>query len=222
MNYCEQAVKPPVKTDSLKRMNKTLWILLSALVVVPIFAAPESGPTPDGSEANYTKAIEGRTADILKALSLTDTNKMARVHDAIIAQYRALNTNDARLQTSPKDTNVLAQVHRERLALHAQFISKLSAVLTPEQVEIVKDKMTYGVVQVTYNAYLHLYPDLTDAEKKQIMAWLVEAREIAMDGGSSSEKHAIFGKYKCRINNYLSKAGYDTKTGKKKSASPEK
>ncbi|MNR53744.1 hypothetical protein D3C85_1738080 [compost metagenome] len=30
-----------------------------------------------------------------------------------------------------------------------------------------------------------------------------------MDGGSSKEKHAWFGKYKGRINNYLSKEGYD-------------
>lgn len=222
MNCSEQDVKPTVKTDNITRMKRHFLILMAALLAAPIFAAPEPSSAPDEAEANYTKAIEGRTADILKALSLTDTNKIAQVHDIIIAQYRALNTNDARLQASPKDTNVLAQVHQERGVLHAQFISKLSAVLTPEQVDVVKDKMTYGVVQVTYNAYLHMYPDLTDAEKKQIMTWLVEARELAMDGGSSSEKHAIFGKYKGRINNYLSKAGYDTKTGKKQSASPEK
>ena len=47
----------------------------------------------------------------------------------------------------------------------------------------------------------------------QIKTWLVEARELAMDGGSSNEKHAVFGKYKGRINNYLSKAGYDLKKG---------
>jgi hypothetical protein len=41
--------------------------------------------------------------------------------------------------------------------------------------------------------------------------WLVEARELAMDEGSSDAKHAVFGKYKGRINNYLSAAGYDMK-----------
>jgi hypothetical protein len=81
--------------------------------------------------------------------------------------------------------------------------------------------MTYGVVQVTFNAYTKMYPDLTDAEKKQIMAWLIEAREISMDQGSSEEKHAVFGKYKGRINNYLSKQGYDAKTGRKKVAPGE-
>ena len=41
------------------------------------------------------------------------------------------------------------------------------------------------------------------------MANLLEAREYAMDAGSSEEKHGWFGKFKGRINNYLSKAGYD-------------
>jgi hypothetical protein len=41
--------------------------------------------------------------------------------------------------------------------------------------------------------------------------WLVEARELAMDEGSSEKKHAVFGKYKGRINNYLSAEGYDMK-----------
>ena len=52
---------------------------------------------------------------------------------------------------------------------------------------------------------------LTAEQKAQILAWLTEARELAMDGSTSDEKHAVFGKYKGKINNYLSKAGYDAK-----------
>jgi hypothetical protein len=48
------------------------------------------------------------------------------------------------------------------------------------------------------------------------MAWLVEAREIAMDCGSSEEKHYWFGKYKGKINNYLSAEGYDLKKAEEK------
>ena len=48
-----------------------------------------------------------------------------------------------------------------------------------------------------------------EEEKAKIMAWLVEAREFAMDAENSNKKHAAFGKYKGRINNYLSKRGYD-------------
>jgi hypothetical protein len=188
-------------------------------------AAATTNSVSDATEANYTRAIEGRTADILKELSLTDPAVAARIHDAVMAQYRALRAwhdeNDAALKAARADTNRTAQIQATLKVVHDRFIAKLAADLTPEQVDRVKDKMTYGVVQVTFNAYTKMYPDLTDAEKKQIMAWLIEAREISMDQGSSEEKHAVFGKYKGRINNYLSKQGYDAKTGRKKVAPGE-
>ena len=69
--------------------------------------------------------------------------------------------------------------------------------------------MTYNVVKVTYDAQLEMIPTLTEEEKKQIMIWLLEARELAIDAESSNKKHEMFGKYKGRINNYLSARGYD-------------
>ena len=72
-----------------------------------------------------------------------------------------------------------------------------------------KDVMTFDVVRVTYEAQCDMIPTLKESEKQQIMAWLIEARELAIDAESSKKKHEIFGKYKGRINNYLSKRGYD-------------
>nr|AIA90635.1 CAZy families PL1 protein [uncultured Chitinophaga sp.] len=69
--------------------------------------------------------------------------------------------------------------------------------------------MTYGVVKVTYDATLEMIPSLKKEEQEQILAWLKEAREFALDADTSEAKHAAFGKYKGRINNYLSKRGYD-------------
>jgi hypothetical protein len=54
-----------------------------------------------------------------------------------------------------------------------------------------------------------MIPSLKKEEKEQIMVWLVEAREKAMDAESSEKKHWWFGKYKGRINNYLSAQGYN-------------
>lgn len=71
--------------------------------------------------------------------------------------------------------------------------------------------MTYNVLNVTYTAYQDMIPTLTEEQKKQILTWLTEAREKAMDAESSDKKHAWFGKYKGRINNYLSAAGIDMK-----------
>ena len=71
--------------------------------------------------------------------------------------------------------------------------------------------MTYKILEVTYTAYLDELPQLTAPQKDKIKGWLVEAREIAIDAESSNKKHEVFGKYKGRINNYLSSQGYDMK-----------
>ena len=72
-----------------------------------------------------------------------------------------------------------------------------------------KDVLTYNVVNVTYEAQCDMIPTLKEEEKVQILAWLKEAREYAIDAESSKKKHEAFGKYKGRINNYLSKRGYN-------------
>jgi len=64
-------------------------------------------------------------------------------------------------------------------------------------------------VKVTFDATLDMIPSLKEEEKTQILAWLKEGREFALDAESSNKKHEAFGKYKGRINNYLSKRGYD-------------
>jgi hypothetical protein len=56
-----------------------------------------------------------------------------------------------------------------------------------------------------------MLPDLSAEQKARILSDLTEAREHAMDAESSEKKHAWFGKYKGRINNYLSAAGIDMK-----------
>jgi hypothetical protein len=191
-------------------MKKNILIVAVALLAVVAFAA-QTNSTPEQAEAKYTAAIEGRTADILKILSLADAGRAAKVHDAIIAQYRALKAwhdeNDAKLKSSAKDTNAVAQIHASLKTTHDAFIARLSESLTPEQVEKVKDKMTYGKVQFTFAGYLAAYPNLAEEHKQKILELLKQAREEAMDGGSAEEKTAIFQKCKGKINNYLSKQG---------------
>ena len=92
---------------------------------------------------------------------------------------------------------------------HFAFDADLSLFLDASQIETVKDVMTYNVVKVTYDAQCDMIPTLTAEEKAQILAWLKEAREFAIDAESSKKKHEAFGKYKGRINNYLSKRGYN-------------
>jgi len=184
-------------------------------------SAPPVLSTPAASDAEkeafYATTIENRVGDILKALNLSDADKAHTVHDILVAYYHDLRVRDAaidtRLKVDGKEVNYANRA--EQLAiqskpLHEQFLAKLGAVLTPEEVEKVKDQMTYNKVKVTYNAYCAIVPDLTDAEKAKIMEQLKAAREEAVDGGSAPEKSAIFQKYKGQINSYLDAQGHNT------------
>lgn len=183
-------------------------------------AAQESTPPFSAAEREviYTTSIEKRALDILQTLALTDAGKSNSVRSAIIAQYRALRARDeamdTMLATLSRDvpgaqTNRAAILPILSRQLHRQFIARLANELAPEQVEKVKDKMTYNKVKVTYDAYCAIVPGLGDAEKERVSALLKDAREEAMDGGSADEKSVIFQKYKDQINTFLNAKGYD-------------
>jgi hypothetical protein len=201
-----------------KLLSSVSTIIAATLCFIGSASAQYSLPpgTPEDTEAVYNTAIENRTTAIMALLKLSDSNKSARVHDIIITQYRTLKSRDEAIDTLLKlQGKPVHYANRARLrqsesqALHDQFLAKLSAELNPEQVEAVKDKMTYNKVQVTYDAYCSIVPGLTDADKAEIRAMLKQAREEAMDGGNAGEKSAIFQNYKDRINDYLNAHGHD-------------
>jgi hypothetical protein len=204
-------------------MKKQLLHVFAFAALVLTFRLPAAAQTnlpaaTEGEkEAVYANAIEYRTAAILKALALTDAAKSNAVHDIIVAQYHALRVRDAAIDTQLKVDrkevnfeNRAPMLVAQSKALHEQFLAKLSEELTPEQVEKVKDMMTYNKVKVTFDAYCQIFPSLTDADKAKILDLLKAAREEAMDGGSAPEKTAIFQKYKDQINSFLDAQGFET------------
>ena len=206
-----------------------LVVLLSAIlcVVTSVFAQTSA----EDQAAAYTKVITQRAEKIVTPLQISDAAKSSQVQAIIVQQYRDLNTihdtHKAKIKSlkekagegnKPDDQSVKeieSTIDAQLKAAHDTYISKLSALLTQQQVDQVKDGMTYGVLQVTYKGYQDMIPTLTESQKSKIYTWLIEARELAMDQGSSEEKHKVFGKYKGRINNYLSAEGYDLKKEEK-------
>lgn len=172
----------------------------------------------------YVESIVNRSQKIVDKLGLTDAKVAEDVCNVIANRYFELNDiyeiRDAKVKTvkesgltgDAKNAALKAAENEKDAALyrsHFAFPASLSLFLNEEQIEAVKDGMTYGVVKVTYEATLDMIPSLKEEEKVQIYAWLVEAREFAMDAENSNKKHAAFGKYKGRINNYLAKRGYN-------------
>jgi Protein of unknown function (DUF3826) len=195
-------------------------------------AEPAGTSVPTTSPADdYEAVIAGRATKIVDTLGMTDPEAVSRVHSTVTGFYRSLRVwddhNGAERKQLKRDASDeskarLAALDAQLAAIRADFIQALAADLTPGQIDKVKDGLTFNVVHVTYKAYNEQILTLTPEQNTQIMAWLVEARDLAISEGSSEAKHAVFGKYKGRINNYLSKQGYDLKQSQKEWAERRK
>jgi len=164
-----------------------------------------------GRDTAYVKNILGRARKVTDALSMTYTPAGNNVRNIVANRYFKLNDIYAERDSLKKSNKKLAEalcdsrLYRSHFALEAD----LGRYLDARQIETVKDVMTFNVVKVTYDAHCDMIPSLRSDEKQQIMQWLKEARELAIDAESSKKKHEVFGKYKGRINNYLARRGYD-------------
>jgi len=178
----------------------------------------------------FRKTLHDRSVKIINTLEITDSDKYNKVVEFLTNQYFNLNKIHDRskesvaaiksLQLSDEERNTRVKKEEEEKKvqlskLHKGFIAQLQTSLSDDQIEKIKDGMTYRVVPITYSAYQDIILTLTTEQKEKIYNWLKEARELAMDEGSSEDKHKVFGKFKGRINNYLSAQGYDMKKEEK-------
>ena len=205
-------------------MSMKKIILISLLLVFGWLSAGAVDLNKDNRDPQYVESIVKRSQKIVDKLGLTDVKVAEDVRNVIANRYFELNdiyeVRDAKvkkikesgLSGAAKDDALKAAEYEKDAALyrsHFAYPANLSLFLDEKQIEVVKDGMTYGVVKVTYDATIDMIPSLKEEEKAQIYAWLIEAREFALDAENSDKKHAAFGKYKGRINNYLVKRGYD-------------
>jgi len=165
----------------------------------------------EGRDSQYVQTIIGRSQKATDELGITWTPMGQNVVNIIANRYFKLNDIYAERDSIKKTDKKLAEAlcDSKLYRSHFGFEADLSMYLKPHHIERVKDVMTFNVVKVTYEAQCDMIPTLKDEEKAQILAWLKEARELAIDAESSKKKHEVFGKYKGRINNYLTKRGYD-------------
>jgi len=180
----------------------------------------------------YWPVAMGRAGKIVDSMNIGDAFVRDALQEVIASQYRDLyivyGMRDEALEELKEDevsmslfqesakAGIEEATRQEVDRLHRQFVGRLVALVGPEGASAVKDGLTYNVAPNTYQVYLDMLPDLSAADKAKVKGWLYEAREYAMDGGSSHEKHGWFGKYKGRINNYLStELGIDLKKAEK-------
>lgn len=203
---------------------KTKFVVLAFLSLLMNATVSAVELDSKNRDPKYVETIVSRSAKIVDKLKIKDSTARTNVLNIVANKYIALNDiyakrdtaiNQAKRSALPKEEISKAQAAAKNEAeaalyrSHFAFAADLSLFINEKQIEVVKDGMTFGVVKVTYDATLDMIPTLKKEEKAQILAWLKEAREFALDAENSNKKHEAFGKYKGRINNYLSKRGYD-------------
>lgn len=214
------------------RVKKNWYVYLLLVFCVAQVANAQS------DQDEYLQVILKRSEKIVSELDISDSVQFYRVRDAVATQYATINAHHEEREQEIKklkaeygdkeevlDEKRVAYEATEDAALHEihkAYIDTLDNLLEPEQVEKIKDGMTYSVLPKTYQAYQDMIPRLTAEQKEKILGWLTEARELAMDAPGSKEKHDVFGKFKGRINNYLSGEGYDLNEEQKKWAERRK
>ena len=208
-------------------VNSFFFFLFAQLFCFLQVAVSQQPTNAQDDMLNYHRVVTERAHKIVETLGISDSSLFKNVRDVIAQQYK-----DLREIHDPRDKQIALAKNKpgadkksieeavkkieagaveKQDKLHKKFLARLSKMLTPGQVDLVKDGMTYSAMPLTYKNYLAMLPNLTQEQKNQIYSWLAEAREHAMDGGSSKEKLGWFGKYKGKITNYLYAAGYDLK-----------
>jgi hypothetical protein len=233
VNSLGHYAEPPARAARCGIQTGIVHVPRRLIVVVIALALVAARPATAAAQSEYEQAIAKRADGVVDALKLVDDDARAgRVREILLFHYRALrdaqDARDAAIRalrpeagsaevdrSDPRVKQVQDQTQAAVDQLHEKFIDKLAAELTSEQVETVKNEMTYNVLPVTFGAYCEIHPKLTETQKAKILEMLAEAREKAVSAFSAKEKHAWFGKYKGRINNYLSSEGYDLKADEK-------
>ena len=191
-------------------MKVTWWLKVLLILIIYhsslITSTAQVVLKTEGQDPQYVETIKGRAQKIVDGLQLTDAQKAENVRNIIANRYFLLNDIHAKYGKDQQDA-LYAELYKH----HFELASALSLYLNEEQIDAVKDGMTYGRLKRDYNAQLDMIPTLKEEEKAQILIWLKEAREYAMDAADSKGKHFWFDKYRGRTNNWLSARGYDLK-----------
>jgi len=187
-------------------MKKVVYAAILSLLSLSATAQTVALKT-EGQDPQYVETIKGRAQKIVDGLNLTDAQKAENVRNIIANRYFLLNDIHGKYDAKTQQDALQAELYKH----HFELQSALALYLNDEQIDAVKDGMTYGRLKRDYNAQLEMIPTLTEEEKAQVLIWLKEAREYAMDGSDSKQKHFWFDKYRGRTNNWLSARGYDLK-----------
>lgn len=205
-------------------MMKRFFSLLILFVFSVAVSASDSKLNTRNLPADAVTEAQQNAAKVLDKLSLTNDSIRKNIQTVIANRYlelREIHHNydernkviEATSLSKEKKAEELErsyyQYNSDLYRSRFDYVAWLHFYLNQEQVEMVKDAMTYNLFHVRYDDFLDLLPNLKEAEKNRVYHWLIEAREFSMDFETARKMRQMFTKYRGRINNYLASRGYD-------------
>ncbi len=195
-------------------MKKILTLMLCCAFCFSIFA-----------QENPNVALEKKAREWVSSLDLNDADKEQRVAAVVATHLIAVRDfHNAHPYTeipegiNPISGGKLNKVQRQLIIsstispdVHANLMAGLRKDLTEEQVEQILDKYTVGKVAFTMKAYKEIVPDMSAEVEAQILAYLKQAREEAVDYKNMELISGIFEIYKTKCELYLYQNDYNWK-----------
>lgn len=198
-----------------------------ALVAITLLAGFARLHAADATvDAATQKRIDQKVDRLISTAKVTDADKVAKVKAigadwfaALFAWHKEHDKELGALWTQwnqaravvPKDEFpgelVAVKIEEAYASLkpaYDHYISRLSAELTPDQVDAVKEAWSRspGMMR-TYNSYLEIVPDLSAKDKEVIKARMNLAREAAMLTDADKEIVNIFKRHKVKVEQYV-------------------
>ena len=144
------------------RRHAPILPLLALIAAAAVPASAQETPTQQSADTEYQKTLDERAGKVVAQLKLTDQAKAARVGDAVKTYYRGIRDADAerdaavaKLKEAGANSDEAASKalqdarQTKAEAVVATLSDTISKDLSPEQVETVKNQITYNVLNLS-------------------------------------------------------------------------
>jgi hypothetical protein len=187
---------------------------LALILLLPFAASAQPATAPADLPATLARSMRFSDADKTDRVAALTADYLRQLQQALDQRQAAL----ARLGegSTPEIDKQTVDAYRacrtQSLALRDAYVAQLNTLMTPFQVERIKDGLTGDLFHHLVQLYDEMVPGLKHAERAHIASLLTEMRENAMLETDPERQRKWGEKYRGIINNYISKQGYDFKS----------
>ena len=199
-------------------------LVVQASPAVHAQSAGSSAPTTASAPAAVGDAFDQRAAAVVQPMRLRDPDRSeaaARLTAGYLRELRKiLDARQAALERVGQGTGPTPEIDKQSadawmagrkvaVALRDAYAAGLAALMTPYQVERVKDGITADCFPRTLQVYDEMVPGLTYPQRAHVVGLLAEMRENAMLELDADAQKQWVDKYRGIINNYIAAQGHD-------------